>query len=297
LALYAAAFFATRTAAGGYMATTTYEERQYGVAYGGILGAIRMYPVVLVVCALFGTLVGLGIGALRDPTYTATSQLLVGNLSISDPAAVPGAVGASQALASVYSRLIDANDVRADVAKQTKGENGTATVSATQIVQTPLIQVKAQSDSERAAVRYANAAGAALASYVNHLKSPGSDTTPLAARYQAAQLAYSKARDKFEALQQQLGPDYTAAEQAQVNEAESAVQAAKLKRNSIGAIYQRGQNVKVSQPELSLFKSAVGADSDRTETMEITGAVGLAAGLLLGAALAVSMAARRVEVT
>ena len=271
------------------------EPARHDLAYGGVLAEMRAYPVLVALCVILLTAAGIAIGAMRDPTYTASSRLLVGNLSIGDPSALPGAVGASQALAPVYARLIDATKVREQVAEET-AERAEADVSATQIVETPMIEVTAESESEQAAIDYANAAGRALADYVSGLKSPGSEVGSLAERYREAQLDYREKLDVYNRLKADAGDSLSSPERAQLNEAESDMQTAKLERNAIGALYNRGQNIRASQPNLNMFELATDADSDRTETMQITGAIGLIAGLALGGALAVllvSLRARR----
>lgn len=271
------------------------ESPKFDVPYGGILDAILLYPAMVALCTIVLAAAGVALGYMREPTYTATSELLVGNLSISDPSAIPGAVGASQALADVYARLIDANDVRRRIAKETETAPDEASVSATHVIESPLIEVTATSDSQQAAVNYANAGGAALSDYVNGLKSPGAEVKPIARRYREAQLRYAQARDLFERLERRLGPSFTPAERAQLNEAESDLETAQLRRRALGALFQRGQSIRVSQPSLSLFETATGTSSDRASTMQITGLIGLIAGLALGAALAVFRAGRLVK--
>lgn len=271
------------------------EPARHDLAYGGVLAEMRAYPVLVALCVILLTAAGIAIGAMRDPTYTAESRLLVGNLSIGDPSALPGAVTASQALAPVYARLIDATAVREQVAAEVTGE-ADADVSATQVVSTPLIEVTAESESEQAAIEYANAAGQALSDYVGGLKSPGSEVNSIAKRYREAQLDYREKLDIYNRLKADAGDSLSTPERTQLNEAESEMQTAKLERNAIASLYNRGQNIRASQPSLNLFELATDADSDRTETMQITGAIGLVAGLALGGALAVllvSLRARR----
>ena len=230
----------------------------------------------------------------KAPTFTASSQLLVGNLSISDPSAIPGAVGASRSLADVYARLINANDVQEQVAKETVSSPDTAIVTATPVVESPLVRVTATSDSEEGAIAYANAAAGALSDYVNNLKSPGSEVDPVAKRYRAAALVYTQKLDTYKRFKDKVGMNPTPTERLKLNEADSEVQTAKLKRTALGAIYQRGQNIRVAQPSLNTFVTASAASNDRNSTMQITGGIGLAAGVVLGAALALLRTNRRV---
>lgn len=270
------------------------KKPKYDLAYSGVLNAMRVYPFLVALCVIGLTVVGLGVGYVREPTYESSSELLVSNLSISDPSAVPGAVGASLSLASVYSRLIDATDVRNEVAEQTGG-GPDASVSATQIVETPLIQITAESESEEAAITYANAGGAALANYVNNLQSPGGNIAPIARRYREAQLDLREKEDAYDRQVERAGPSPTDAERAVINDADSEVALARLERDALAAIYARGENVRISQPTVQVFRIATTASSDRAETMQITGAIGFAAGLALAAAFSVFLAGRLME--
>jgi uncharacterized protein involved in exopolysaccharide biosynthesis len=258
---------------------------------GGVISAVMLYPFTVVICALVLCGAGVLVGFTRDPTYTASSELLVGNLSIGDPSAIPGAVGAAQALAGVYARLLDANDVQHDIAAKTAGDEPVS-ISASPVIESPLIEITAMSKSEDAAIGAANAAGGSLSAYVNDLRSPGGQTTQIVKQYREAQLRYQEKLEAFNQLKAQSGPNPTESEQQQINEASADVQAAKLKRASIAALYSRGQNIKASQPNLDLYERAFVASNDRGSKMQFAGALGLVAGLLLGAALATFRANR-----
>lgn len=262
------------------------ERSAFGFARGGVIDAIALYPFLVVFCALVFAAGGVALGYSRPPTYTAESKLLVGNLSIQDPSAVPGAVGASKALADVYSRLIDADEVRGPVTRAEERGDGETDVTATIVPGTPLIRVIATSDSEDSAISVAQVAGRSLSRYVNRLKSPGSEVGPVVGKYRDAARAYSKELEAFDDLTRQFKGDLTSEESDQFNEARSELQTAKLKRNALGNLYERSQNIRTSQPSLSVFLTAETAADDRESTMKITGVIGLAAGLALGAALA-----------
>jgi uncharacterized protein involved in exopolysaccharide biosynthesis len=259
---------------------------------GGIFSAILLYPFTVIICALLLCAGGVALGYAREPTYTSSSELLVGNLSVSDPSALPGAVGAARALAGVYARLLGANEVQNGISRKTEGDEPLTSLSATPVVESPLIRITAESKSEEAAINAANAAGASLAAYVNELRSPGGQTSQLVKQYRNAQLAYSQKLDAFNQLTDQFGSNPTEEEQDQLDEAGADMQAAKLKRDSLGALYNRGQGIRLSQPNLDLYERAAAASNDRSSTMQFTGAIGLVAGLILGAALATFRANR-----
>lgn len=258
---------------------------------GGVVSAVTLFPLMVIICALLGAGVGTLVGYQKEPVYTANANMLVGNLSIADPGAVPGAVEASQSLASVYARLIGANRVAQEVLAATGGDPDTA-VGASPIVDTPLIRVTAVSGSEAGAVNAANAAATSLSNYVADLKAPGSDTRPIVKQYREAELAYAEELNAYNQLEDRIGPSPTPDEQRRLNEANADLQALKLKRESLQILYQRGQNIQVSQPSLKVFERAGAASNDRGSTVQVTAAIGLLAGLALGAALATFRANR-----
>lgn len=268
------------------------DDRQFDQSRGDVFLAIALYPLTVVFFTVLLAAAGVFLGYSRDPTYTASSELLVGNLSISDPSAIPGAVGASQSLAAVYARLINANDVRQTVASATQDSPDDASLGASPVVESPLVRVRATSDSEEGAVAYTNAGAKALSSYVNNLRSPGSDVGPIAKRYREAALVYSERLKVLRDLKDRAGSSVSSSEQVALNEAEAELQTAKLKRTALGAIFQRGQNIRVAQPSLNVFVTADSASSNRASTMQITGGIGLVAGLALGIAVAMLRTAR-----
>src|SRR2546423_15458962 len=109
----------------------------------GVLQAIRRYPLLaatpMVVLGALGALLGYA----RNPTYKATSQLAVGQLNVSDPAAVGSVVQASQSLAAVYSRMINATGVRQGISGAVHGKARGSEITATPIPGSPPIRVTA----------------------------------------------------------------------------------------------------------------------------------------------------------
>ena len=259
---------------------------------GGVISAVMLYPFTVIICAVLLCAGGAVYGYTRDPTYTASAELLVGNLSIGDPAAIPGAVGAAQSLAGVYARLIDANEVQRAIARKLEREGPLESLLATPLAESPLIRITATSTSENAAISAANVAGTSLSTYVNDLRSPGSQTAQIVKEYRQAQLRYTAALDAFDTLEARFGPIPTQSERRELNEARADLQAAKLKRDSLAALYSRGQSIRLAQPNLDLYERATAATDDRSPTMQLWGGVGLLAGLVLGAGLATFRANR-----
>src|SRR5436853_5266659 len=137
-------------------------RRPSAAARIGVLQAIRRYPLLAATPVVALALLGALIGYARTPTYTATAQVAVGQLNVSDPAAVGSVVQATNSLAAVYSRLIDSTDVRKAIAKAAGAKAAGSEISATPIPASPLIRVTATGSSAGAAIDVANASASSL---------------------------------------------------------------------------------------------------------------------------------------
>src|SRR4051794_39832416 len=107
----------------------------------GVVPAIRRYPLLAVTPMVVLAVLGALLGYARTPTYKATSQVAVGQLNVSDPAAVGSVVQATNSLAAVYSRLIDSTGVRQGIAKAAGPDARGSEITATPIPGSPLIRV------------------------------------------------------------------------------------------------------------------------------------------------------------
>ena len=110
----------------------------------------------------------------RQPTYSSSSRVNVGRIDVSSQA-IPGFVASIQALASTYSRAVNAQAVLQPVATKlhtTPGALG-GRVSASPIPNSPLFAVTATGKSPNDAIELANLVTASLASYVSRLNNSG----------------------------------------------------------------------------------------------------------------------------
>jgi uncharacterized protein involved in exopolysaccharide biosynthesis len=269
------------------------EERSRPAARVGVLQAIRRYPMVVIVPMVLFCALGIGVGIARPPTYTATSQLTVGQLNIADPAAVGTVVQASQQLAAVYARAINANFVRQRIAKDAGSDAADAKVSATPIPDSPLIKVTATSSSSSRAVKVANAGARALTAYAVRSSQSGT-ATQLATEFRAVALAYARQRDTVARLQRAYRSSPTRDNKTRMNDAQADLQALLLKREGLRTSYQGTLTTTRSSPALQPFAVASGATSDRSSKTQILALLGLVAGAAIGAALANARLNRRV---
>lgn len=253
----------------------------------GVLSALRRHWIVATVPVILLVGAALVLGLVRAPRYTATANLSVGRIYINNPAGVSGVIEATQSLASVYSRAIDATAVQQETAR-TLGEGSLPAsdqLSATPIPLSPLIKVSADSSSARRAVALATAASGALAGYVERQGRSDEDTVILSA-YQQAEQRYRKRVEERRQLARRYDRDPTPANKAARDRASVAISVALLRREALRASYLNLIQGTGSTPAVDVFSRATTASSDRLRMLQIMLFLGLIAGLAAGVALA-----------
>jgi uncharacterized protein involved in exopolysaccharide biosynthesis len=258
-----------------------------------VLQAIRRHPVRFATPLVALTLLGAAIGYLRTPTYTATSQLVVGQLNVADPSAVGTVVQATQTMAAVYSRMINSAGVRKGIVDTAHGKAAGSEITATPIPGSPLIRVTATGNSRGNATAVANAAADSLRKYARGYGTSSDRSSAIYRDYKAAALRVNRAQAKAGALAAAYSHNRSAALKQQLSVAQADADAAKLRRDSLRFNYGTSQQSVQFTPAVNTFTVAAGATSDRKSMMEILGLIGLVAGAALGAALATSALKRR----
>jgi hypothetical protein len=253
-----------------------------------VLGALYRHWVVLLlpVVLLVGAAVGLGIK--RPPKYTSTATLQVGHVYISNPAGVGTIIEATQTLAGVYSRTIQATSVQQDVAQRLKRASVPVSggLSATPLPNTPLIKVTAQATSAGGATALANAGADSLVDYVNHEVRASDVTGTLATRYKQAALDYRQKKDTSDRLQRRYRLHSTQRNRAARNAAGAATDGALLTLHTLESSYQQAVQGGAASAAVEPFARAGSASNDRSKTMQILVFVGLMGGIAGGVALA-----------
>jgi hypothetical protein len=262
----------------------------------GVLQAARRYPLLVIVPAILLAGVGGALGYARDPTYTADAELAVGQLNVSNPAAVGVVVEATQTLASVYARLIDARGLKERVVRKVGKEAFGSSIAATPIPRSPLIRVIATADSPRVAVRVANAASDALRRYAQRYADTRKQTRATSKRVRDAELKVARQQDRVNRFTATYRGKPSIANRKRLNVAKADLEGVRLLRDSLRLNFQVSQqNIGSRGPVLRTFRDARGATSDRRSTTEILGLTGLIAGLAVGAAIATARLNRRVS--
>src|SRR4051794_9927341 len=158
--------------------------------------------------AVLGLALGLVVGLLRPPTYSAQAKLVVGkSIQLNNLAATPGLALASQQLASDYSRLVSTHAVLDETARRlgrTPGDLG-GRVSASPIPQSPVIILEAHAAHADDALALANAGAGALVRAVNRLNQKQLQSAQLLLdQYRQADDALLRDRQTLQTLQDRL---------------------------------------------------------------------------------------------
>ena len=259
-----------------------------------IQSARRYWPVVAL-----SVIVLMGLAAVysfrRHPTYTATAQLSSIDLTVGNLAALPGVVTASQTLAAIYSRAIDADAVSVPVARQLNVTPGfvVAHTSATPVPQSPIIKIQGTAANTALAVKLANAAMQHLNAYVKTFSGAGASTRGILIRFREAQLRMSRLQAVAARARKTYNANPTDANRNALDNASADIGQAQLRVNAISAAYQAVKQSQSSAPATQVLAIARGASSDRKTKAQAALFIGLVAGLAIGLALATLLANRR----
>lgn len=270
-----------------------------------IVAALGRYKWLVLGLTVVLTICGLAIGYKRKPIYTANATVQVGQVNPNSPGFY-GFVQSATELATTFSRAITANGVLSIIQHKTglTPAQSSVRLSATPIPDGAAFSVIATGSTSQSAVSLANTAAAAMVTYEAAANSSASTTSSNTAaifneyRGQSTQLAHDKAIvQKLQNNSSSNGssPDPTnpALVQAQANAG-----LAQGRANALAAAYTQAlENQQPPGTMLSPLASALTASSDRKHKLELFAFVGLAAGLLIGSAIAVMLEQRRVRRT
>jgi len=269
-----------------------------------IVAALGRYKWIVLGLAAVFTVIGLALGVKRKPTWTATSSVQVGQVNPNSPGFY-GFVQSATDLATTYSRAVTANGVLSIIHQKTglSPQEAASRLTATPIPDGAAFSVIATGSSEQSAVNLSNTAAAAMISYEATSQSTGNPTgTNAAALYRA-----------YKAQTQQLARDKAAVQRIEdhtnhnstgtANPSNPALIKAQANADldqghadALAAAYTQAlENQQPPGTLLSPLASALSASNDRNHKLELYVFVGLAMGLLIGAATAVLLEQRRVR--
>jgi uncharacterized protein involved in exopolysaccharide biosynthesis len=260
----------------------------------GAWEAVRRHSLAIVLITLTGAALGVVAGLVRAPTYTAESRLAVGRLDVSAPGAVSTFAVAAQALATQYSRAVDARAVVEPVSRQlgTTPLEAARRLSATPIPESPVFRIEATGDSERAAVALAGAASTQLVEYTTKLNRSNPDSARLLRRFQRAAVVLNRKQAARDRLRRTVGRSPSGRGREALIAAATETQLAQLEFQTLRANYQTSQQSQAATALVQVLTTPSKAASDRWPRLQLFLFIGLAIGLTFGLAFAMLRTSR-----
>ena len=261
------------------------------------LTAARRHWFLVALITLAFTGAGVAAALLRQPEYTAESRLVVGRIDVTAPGALGSFTVATQAIASQYSRSIDAEGVTRRVAPKvalTPNEVA-ARVSATPIPESPVVKVFAQGSDAVAAVRLANLASDALVAFTTQLNRSNPDTSRLLGQYRSATRNEVVERARLSRLRRRFAARPTADRRARMQASEVRLRVAQLRSDTLRQAYDDSTQSQAATSLVQVLERASSAGSDRARYLQFLGFIGFVAGLAVALAVATVRANRVVR--
>lgn len=232
-------------------------------------------PVVLLIGA------AIAIGLLRSPTYTSEARVNVGRADV--PAfTLQGVIIGNATLAAGYARAISAERVLAPAARAggVSIDEARSRLSASPVPTSTLIRVEAEGDSERQATALANAGANGLVAYVRYLTAK-QQASGVLQKFRRAQAVTDQKRRRFRQLLRRLPGRSREAEQARLD-----LLTAQYRSQALSTQYIYTQSNPTAGNDLQVIVAASHASSDFGSVLQRLVLIALAAGIVVGLALA-----------
>jgi uncharacterized protein involved in exopolysaccharide biosynthesis len=257
-----------------------------------VLTALARHKAMIAVFAIAFAVAGIAFGALRQPTYTASATLQVGEVNPNSPGFL-GYVQSASSLATAFSRAIAAVPVLAAVEKDVglSRPQATARLSAEPIPLSPAFRIIATGPSADGAMRLSNSAAKAVVDYESHRNSANPQVADLLDEYRQSSLELRQALAKtggLEGSSEDPGP---------LLRAQADTSAAKVRQRAVENAYIAAVTSQAPRQGLVfLLAGATSASSDRKAKIQLYALLGLLGGAVIGGAAAV-MRERRISKT
>ena len=250
-----------------------------------VLRAIGHNKWAVILCAIVLAVAGVGYGLVRQPTYTASATLQVGQVNPNSPGFL-GYVQSASALAAAFSRAIAAEPVLDSVERHTGVTVSEAAprLSSEPIPLSPAFRVIATGNSSKGTIALANATAQAIVVYEGRTNSANPQADSLLAEYRRASLAFRRAETRLADIVSEGGD----------NDAKLAAEAdrsaAKVRLTAIESAYVTTVASQAPRKGLvTVLAGATSSSSDKKSKIALYGFIGLIAGLVIGCAVAVGL--------
>lgn len=252
--------------------------------------ALRWYPLLALLPIVVLTAAGITLGLRRHPVYSASTMINVGTLDVAAQA-TPGYAEAAVTLASAYSRQVNSQFVYRPVAKTLRLSLAevSSRLSSSAVPDSPTFTINATGPSPRSAITLAGAATNALRHYVNVVDQGANSSTRLLDRYRDAE---RKADLLASASGSLSGKDRVlpgSVSRARLEAAKLDAEVARLQADALASQYT-SSSTSIRGAIIQVLNPATSASSDRNSITERYALIGAAAGVVLGAALALLVA-------
>jgi uncharacterized protein involved in exopolysaccharide biosynthesis len=249
-----------------------------------VLEAIRFHKLLVLAFAVAGVLIGTGLGLLREPVYTASATLQVGEVNPNSPG-FGGYTQSATSLATGFSRAIVAGPVLARVQRKLglAPTEAAPRLSAEPIPLSPVFRVIATGRSESGALKLANVTATGVVAYVTKANSGTPQANELLRAYRDGAIDVRRAKARQVAVE---GDESASA--AELQRSEAALSTAQVKLEALSRSYVASVTSQAPRAGLvSVLAGATTASDDRKSKLELYAFVGLLIGLLLGCVAAI----------
>jgi len=246
--------------------------------------AVRRHPFLFALVVLLCTAAGVAVSVAREPVYTSSARLSVGELNPSVQSA-PGISEANQQLASSYSRAVTAVAVTRRIERELDLPPGTAgaRLSASPIPESPMMVIEGEGASAAEATRVTRAATDSMLAYVQSLGNRDTANNDLLRQLREAIGRQQGAENR---VSDSTGPDR--------DRAEAEADAAGLQVKALQRRYLEATGGGGSTP-IEVINPAQGASDDSMQFLRLAVGIGALAGIALGAGLVTALETVRVR--
>lgn len=254
----------------------------------GVLESVRRHKFLAALPLIVLVIAALVYAFARTPTYTAESYQSIGRLDVNEPGTLSGFQEATETLAVTYARGIYAPSVVDNVSQKSglTPDEVRSRMTAYTVPESAVFVVAAEGSSENDAIELSVQGSDALQRYIRTLNAENPNSVRLFREFRRQTAKIARMREQYIQLARGFGEDRNAAERAQLSGLESRIGAAQLERQVAQDNYEDSQ---ASQSAINVVQTLAlpdTADSDRFERLQLALFIAVAAGILLGLALA-----------
>jgi uncharacterized protein involved in exopolysaccharide biosynthesis len=280
---------------------------------GPLRGVVRRWPFVVAVTVLL-LAAAVAAALAQKPTYTASADINVGRVDVRVQS-LPGYVAGAQALASSYSRLATSDEIVMPLGRRLRlpPADVRSRLGASPVPEATMFRIYGSGESVEDAVRFTGAATDEIEALVKRTDSGEQEIADSLNAYRQQSRSAASLRLRIERLRDEqtaasststsptASPTPSAAARRRARDRLSdeiarlqvALDTAQLKMQVLGSRYQERGGELAATAGIQVISRPVTATSDRGRTLQRLLAIGLVAGLLLGAALALLVDRRR----